>query len=362
MRGAISIVTNTPALGSTTGYLEGGYGTYDATHLQGALEFTPLDGVFGVRIVANYDRSDATFRNVQPGRPDANGGESYSGRIALRLDPSERVRIDLKAYGGRNDLRQSPFQPTATNTFTGYSRAGLSPNEVDLDHPGFRKDNAWGFLARGRFEASDELTLNLLTSYDGGSFSVDNDGDGTPADLLRYAPNSSTRQFNQEARATYSKGDVDLVVGGYFGTDTNRTRNLYTLFGFQQALGRPADPTGATGGFTIDQRFKQFRQSTAIFSQLDVKLSDHLAATAGLRYTWDKARFEDALSYFGGYKFEPLFYSVTDPANPGQPVRLRQAHDADRAGGRLRGPAGRRHVRAGSAEDRRRPSSLGQNV
>ncbi|MBA4354827.1 MAG: TonB-dependent receptor [Novosphingobium sp.] len=318
--GAISIVTRAPGLAGTEGYVEGGYGNYNAAHAQAALELTPVDGVLGIRAVANFDRSDANFRNVHPGAPDANGGKSYSGRVAVRIEPTDKLRVDLKAYGGRNNLHQSPFQPIGVNAFTGYSRAGLGFDEVDQDHPGYRRDNAWGFLARETYEASDNVTINALTSYDGGAFEVNNDGDGTPADLLPYNPTSRTRQFNQELRLNYAKDRVNLTVGAYYGTDTNWTRNRFAVFPFLEGLGAPADPTGQTGGFTIDQRFKQFRQSTAIFSQLDYTLTDHLSVSAGIRYTWDKAKLEDALAYLGDYHFNPLFYSVTDPAHCGSPV------------------------------------------
>ncbi len=148
-----------------------------------------------------------------------------------------------------------------------------------------------------------------------------------PTDLLQYKPASHTRQFNQELRANISTDRLDLVLGGYYGTDTTRTNNDFGFYFFWQELGAAPDITGATGGFSINQRYRQERRSTALFAQADYELTDQLTVTAGLRYTWDKSKLRDALSYFGDYDLQPIVYAVTDPANPGQPVPTRYGND-----------------------------------
>lgn len=318
--GAINIVTKAPDLSGSEGYVELGYGNFNAVHTQGAVEFTPVEDKVGIRIAGNFDRSDPMFDNVFPGGKDANGGRSYSGRVVVRLEPTDALRVDLKVYGGRNRLNQSPFQPKGINAFTGYSHAGLDYDQVNLNQIGHRNDSAWGFEAREAITLSDAVSVNILTSYDGGSFDVLNDGDGTPADLLIYHPTSRTRQFNQELRLNYTSGKINLTLGGYYGTDTNETAIQNGVFFFWDSLGQPVDFTGLTGGFSIDQRFKQVRRSTALFAQADYDLTEQLTVTAGLRYTWDKARFEDAIAYLGDYHYNPIFYTVTDPARYGSPV------------------------------------------
>src|SRR5690606_3979303 len=96
---------------------------------------------------------------------------------------------------------------------------------------------------------------------------------------------------------------------------------------FLRDLGAPPDVTGATGGFSINQRYIQDRRSTAIFAQADYKLTDQLTLTAGLRYTWDKSKLRNAHSYCGDYDYEPIVYTVTDPANYGQPVPTQYGKD-----------------------------------
>jgi iron complex outermembrane receptor protein len=332
--GAINIITRKPDLEGTNGYAEASYGTFNAVHLQGAVETTLVDDVLGLRVAANFDRTDPTFDNLIAGIPGPNGGKSFSGRALLRWKPSSRFDVLLKAYGSKDILTQGALHsigatPTGVNPLTGYSRAGLDFYDVEYGYRGRRRTNSYGVLGSIKFEASDNVTLYSLTSYDGGFFLVDNDADAQPLSLLNYNPTSHTRQFNQELRANMSFDRLDLVMGGYYGSDRTRTENFLGLYYFLRDLGAPADPTGATGGFSIVQNYTQDRQSKALFAQADYQLTDQLTVTGGLRYTWDKSQLRNALSYFGDYDFNPLVYTVTDPNNYGQPVpTLRESDGA----------------------------------
>lgn len=330
--GAINMITRKPDLSGSSGYVEASYGNYDTLHGQAALETTLVEDQLGIRIAANYDRNDPTFRNLIPGKPSPNGGTSYSGRVQLRWKPVPELDVLLKAYGSKDKLTQGALHsvgatPSGANPITGYTRDGLGFYEVEYGYAGKRRTNSYGFLGKISYEASDSLTLHSLTSYDGGYFLVDNDADAQPLSLLDYTPSSKTHQFNQELRANLSTDRLDLVLGAYYGTDTTRTNNNLGLYFFLRDLGAPPDVTGATGGFSINQRYTQDRRSTAIFAQADYKLTDQLTLTAGLRYTWDKSKLRNALSYFGDYDYEPIVYTVTDPANYGQPVPTQYGKD-----------------------------------
>lgn len=330
--GAINMITRKPDLSGSSGYVEASYGNYDTRHAQAALETTLVEDQLGVRISANYDHNDPTFRNLVANRPSPNGGTSYSGRAQLRWKPVPELDVLLKAYGSKDRLTQGALHSigataTGVNPITGYSRDGLGFYEVEYGYAGRRRTNSYGFLGKISYEASDSVTLHSLTSYDGGYFLVDNDADAQPLSLLDYTPSSKTHQFNQELRANISVDRLDLVLGAYYGTDTTRTNNNLGLYFFLRDLGAPADVTGATGGFSINQRYTQDRKSTAIFAQADYELTDQLTLTAGLRYTWDKSKLRDALSYFGDYDYQPIVYTVTDPANPGQPVPTQYGKD-----------------------------------
>ncbi|PKP71552.1 MAG: TonB-dependent receptor, partial [Alphaproteobacteria bacterium HGW-Alphaproteobacteria-5] len=178
--GAINMITRKPDLSGSSGYIEASYGNYDSRHAQAALETTLVEDRLGIRISANYDHNDPTFKNLIPNRPSPNGGTSYSGRIQLRWQPAPELDILLKAYGSKDKLTQGALHsigatPSGANPLTGYTRDGLDFYEVEYGHAGQRRTNSYGFLGKIAWEVSDSVTLNSLTSYDGGYFHVDND-------------------------------------------------------------------------------------------------------------------------------------------------------------------------------------------
>lgn len=323
--GAINIITRKPDLSGSNGYFEASYGNFNTAHVQGAMEVTPVEGELGVRVTANLDRNDPTFHNLINGVPSPNGGTSFSGRAEVRWKPNDQLDILIKGYGSKDHLTQGALHsigatPSGVNPITGYTSAGLPFYDVEYGYAGKRRTNSYGVLSKIQYRLSDAVTINSLTSYDGGYFLVDNDADAQPLSLLNYTPSSHTHQFNQELRANISTDRLELVAGGYYGSDTTNTNNDLGLYFFLRDLGRPADVTGATGGFSINQKYIQSRQSKAVFAQIDYKLTDHLTITAGLRYTWDTSQLRDALSYYGDYDYNPIVYTITDPVHPGQPL------------------------------------------
>ena len=329
--GAINIITKVPTLQDNGGYAEAGYGNFNAVHLQGAVEGAVVPDVLGVRFSMNFDRNDPKFNNLIPGQRDPDGGKSFAARLAVRIKPLDGLDINLKMYGSEDRLTQTALHavgtgPGGVNPLTGYSRADLGFYDVESGKLGFRESNSWGFLGRVSYDVSDALTVSSLTSYDGGYFAVRNDSGASPFELLDFYQQSTSRQFNQEVKATYSKGPVDLIVGGYYGRDTSTSDNRFEFYFFRRDQGLPADPTGANGGFTIFHHYKQVRTSKAVFAQLDFELSDHLAVTAGGRYTWDQARYEQGLAYIGDYAFNPIVYTVGADQS-GTPIPTKKGSD-----------------------------------
>jgi outer membrane receptor protein involved in Fe transport len=329
--GAINIITRVPTLDTNGGYAEAGYGNFNAVHLQGAVEGAVVPDVLGVRLSFNFDRNDPKFDNLIAGQPDPDGGKSVAARLAVRFKPTDRLDINLKVYGSEDRLSQAALHaigsgPGGVNPLTGYSRSGLDFYDVESGKLGFRETNSWGFLGRIAYEVSDALTLSSLTSRDGGYFAVRNDSGASPFQLLDFYQQSRSNQFNQELKAAYSKGGLDVIAGGYYGRDTSTADNRFEFYFFRRVPGQPADPTGANGGFTIFHHYKQVRVSKAVFTQIDYKLNDHWAVTAGGRYTWDKARYEQGLAYIGDYSFNPIFYTVAASQN-GTPIPTRKGSD-----------------------------------
>src|SRR5262245_12902634 len=64
--GAVNFITRQPGLEDANGNFTIGYGNYERKSVQGAVEFTPVTGVFGVRVAGTYVESDPFVKNVLP--------------------------------------------------------------------------------------------------------------------------------------------------------------------------------------------------------------------------------------------------------------------------------------------------------
>lgn len=89
--------------------------------------------------------------------------------------------------------------------------------------------------------------------------------------------------FNQELRLAYSDDRTNVQAGVYYGYDKDASDSKYWLF---------------DGAALVRQTYDQIRRSYAVFAQGDQKFGSHLSATLGLRYTVDRGRYQNYVSYF----------------------------------------------------------------
>ncbi|MFW2830088.1 TonB-dependent receptor [Sphingomonas sp. ID0503] len=280
--GAINFITKQPTLSGTQGYLQAGYGNYDTWSAQGAVETTVVEDQVGLRVAGNFEKGDGKFNNVFPGGRDPNSVNKLQGRASLRIRPGNGpLDIKLQVFGGRDRGTQAPVYGLLP------FRDGRSFYEVNENRVGLNKTSAYGATANIAYELSDALKLTSITNYGGGKQNLTQAADGSPLDVLDITWRSNFRQFSEEARLNYEGDSLKLVAGGFYGWDRTVTRNTFNIGG--------AIAPGVNGGF--DQTYRQVRRSYAIFAQGDYDLTSRLVATIGLRYTWDRSRYEDGRAY-----------------------------------------------------------------
>jgi iron complex outermembrane recepter protein len=276
--GAINFITKGASLDGNNGYLEGGYGNFDTWKAQGAIETTMVEDQLGLRVAGNYEKGDGQFHNVYPGGRDPNSVDTAQGRASLRIKPGGGpLDIKITAYAGRDRGTQAAvfgLQPF---------RQGLDFFQVNENRIGRNKTSAWGTSANISYEISPELKATSITSYDGGKQNLQQAADGSPLDVLDINWRSRFRQFSEEARLNYSGDRLNLVGGLVYGWDRTITDNTFDI-------GSAIAP-GVNGGFF--QHYRQVRRSYAAFAQGDYNLTSKLVVTLGLRYTADRARYED---------------------------------------------------------------------
>jgi len=280
--GTINFITREPGLDGSNGYVQLGYGNFDTFTLQAAGETTLAGDQVGVRAAINYAVGDGQFQNVYPGGKDPDSTDTLQGRFSVRIRPDgSPLDIKIVAYGGRNDPTQAPVFGLLPY------RQGLGFFQVDENRVGNNKTEAYGVSANVAYAVSPSLKLISITSYDGGEQNLQQAADGSPLDVLDINWKSRFQQFSEELRANYTSSLLNLIAGVYYGRDDTVTDNTFDI-------GSVLGP-GVNGGFF--QHFHEARQSYAIFAQGDVNLTQKLVLTLGLRYTADRAQYEDGSAY-----------------------------------------------------------------
>jgi len=319
--GAINFISRKPKLEGSNGYLEAGYGNFDHYSVDAAVESTLVDDMVGVRVAVGYDNHDGFNKNRFPGGHDLGSADSLRSRLSLRVRPSGTFDANLRLFLNRS----RPYQPGAAsigtlpggvNPLTGYSRRNLGFYEVESDRPVHNLIDSQGGALTLKWDAAPNLVIQSLTAYDTAKSDLGQDTEVSPISVIDTKYHTDYKEFSQEIRFTYNSGALKFQGGGYYGRDEIKVSNRYTVLRFLADLGIPADPTLAAGGIVIQQDYRQIRTSKAVFGQFDVSPTDRLTITAGLRYTWDTARYADGRASLNDFNLNPLVFTIGTPGSP----------------------------------------------
>lgn len=249
--GAISFFTRKPDLGEANGYLTAGYANYDTFTVQGAAEATLVPDILGVRVAGTFAKGDGWQRNVLPGNErDLGTTDTIGGRISIRFRPDPDLDINLKLYAAKDDpWGTAPYaggQLAGGQDALGYSRYDPQPflggrllrdNEVAVDRVGKNISKSKGIALNIKWDVSDQFSVTSITGYDTGDY-INNpdDCDGGPADLCSIGLTSTSKNFNQDLRFSYSNDRLDIIAGLYYGRDKVKSVNYPDFFGALRPL------------------------------------------------------------------------------------------------------------------------------
>ena len=342
--GAINFITRKPgndfgANGSVS------YGNYNAIRLDAGVDL-PLGETAAIRVAGFYDEHDGyvnhparaafnlrgfNFPAYAGGRSDDN--KAYGGRLSLRFEPAEGLRIDLAGeYAEREftpqafasaDLNGAGNGPTGNScgSAPGYTEVASSyrsaPNLFVLCVPnsttflnGFNRESyaapafglgklsqdTWALRGRRAYDIGDIGTLTYTGGYR--SFS------GTPGTMLTLPVNYrsfnwefETRTQSHELRLNGESGGVTYQIGGFYFKESVLSESMFnTTFG-------PNAVTLSYFGRDITS------DSKSLFAQVEVPLGEKLTAVGGLRYTDNhrKALYQNATPFGAGPPDPELF-------------------------------------------------------
>ncbi len=249
--GAISFFTRKPELRDSNGYVTAGYGNYQTFTLQGAAEATLVPDVLGVRIAGTFAEGDGWQRNVLPGNErDLGTTDTIGGRLSIRWQPDPDVDINLKLYAAKDDpWGTAPYaggQLAGRQDALGYSRFDPQPflggrllgeDEVAVDRIGRNVSKTQGVAFTVNWDVTDAFSITSITGFDTGDY-INNpdDCDGGPADLCSIGFTSTSKNFNQDLRFSYTNDSFDIIGGFYYGRDKVKTVNYPDFFGVLRPL------------------------------------------------------------------------------------------------------------------------------
>jgi iron complex outermembrane receptor protein len=301
------------------------YGRFNQAEIGGYVS-GPLSGTLSARVAARTEQRDDWQYSTT--RSDSAGQRNFNeARLLLDWKPDPGIRFELNVNGwkDRSDSQVAQFRrfvpqvaapASPTNPTGGYPPAyaalgayRAAPDDArasDWD-AGFdlrRDDSFFQTSLRSEFDLVDGLTLTSLSSYIRYKGSVPTDPDGTNYLDVQNTQVDDVNIVNQELRASYDRGSLKLLAGGYY-----QHAKLYED-GFAQIGGTNAFIAGVhnTGGDYINH---QKVDTYAGFGGVDVDLGHGLKLQGSARYTKQNRDYRGCARDDGNGSFALAFSRVS---------------------------------------------------
>jgi iron complex outermembrane receptor protein len=338
--GAIAVYLRKPSE-ETQGSASIAYGRFNFKEARGSVD-VPLSDKVLTQIAAFYNDDNGFVTNVA-NNEKLNDLTNYGARLAIRALASDQLTWDgsvnyLKSEGTNlfHEVCDSKNPGAIPNPCpgrwirSGYSGAGMPPASTLLigaapptnvpgtltgDKAGFEpqttKANTWIGISNFQYEVNEALTVNAITGYVRTEQNINFDlqsgrpgrGAANPG-LTGLSPftlgatgqphpygggftllqGAVTKQFTQEFKATGNLFDDRLkYVGGVYYFDETSNTDIGDVF-----------PLGGSNNAIIgrDQLVRNTTEAWAGYAQFDYSITEQLIATAGIRYTDERKRFE----------------------------------------------------------------------
>ncbi|MFA6311118.1 MAG: TonB-dependent receptor [Sterolibacterium sp.] len=276
--------------------------------LRGMLNLPIADGVAALRATVSSNKDPSWIDAPDLGKKDVNTAKQTDGRLALRLTPNSKLKIDASLWHQQSDTahngnQTSPgiYSPPALGAVAGFGVAPIANGQINTDS---RSGNLGNLTINYDFGGA---SLVSATSYSKQNldFVVDVRDTihlgllamGVPAGAIPAVTpgavglNTRTRTLDmtsQELRLV-SNGDrrFNWTVGAYF---KKLDRHVHNNWRFVVPALKLTDDSVVVSDTTSD--------SKAFFGEGDWKLTETVTLTAGLRsYTDDRSATADVKNY-----------------------------------------------------------------
>jgi iron complex outermembrane receptor protein len=334
--GAINFITRKPGDKFAVN-ASAAYGNYNQVNLEAGVDI-PFAEIGGIRVSGIYNDRDGYFSHAAtPFAPAAKSGseKNTAGRVSLRLDPTNALKINLAAERATRDYVNGAYGTVDLNsggngpTGPGCNAPGfvqVAPNYPEtlcipkntnfLDSQdrssfgqplfgvgGYTQDST---AVRGRiaYEFSTAATLTYVGGYrdSGGS-----GHQGLPVVYQAYTFQDDTKTQSHELRLNGDIGRVTYQFGGFYFKEKLAGE---TGFWVPLAVGPTGPQFDPPPGGSFLSYFGRYvdSESKSVFGQAEIPAGDQFKVVGGLRYTNNKrsAVFKNG-SLFGAFP-PPYFF------------------------------------------------------
>ncbi|NPA36948.1 MAG: TonB-dependent receptor [Chlorobi bacterium] len=274
MGGLINITTS-PVLDQKVMTLGVDYGNYN--RLKTVLHYnTPVTDKLSMSIDGAYTRSDGFFTNTYLNNsPDSYN--LYSGRLKIKYDVSEKLKINFVASYEKNDENGYPYAIYDTTTQT---RSDINYNEKS-----FYNRDLFSTGANIKYDASSFI-LTSSTSYQYLKDEQAIDQDFTPKDLFFVDQNRKHHTIVQEFTIKSKNESRINWIGGVFGFLQNKDKDVDVFYGDDAV-----EMYHLPGPITKYKTYSQPTTGAAAYGQVSIPFH-RFNFTAGIRLDYERDDME----------------------------------------------------------------------
>lgn len=328
LSGTLRYISNQPKLGVSESVGELTLSSISEGSTGGSFKYAgniPMGTTAALRVAAYYTGYGGYIDAVQPNlrlNEDVNSGNRFGGRVAFRVEPSDRLtitprilyqKVDMDGWNRVDEynILANPFTTSRPAVNLGNRRQFIQLDEVFTDE----------FLLGDLNIAYDfgGATLTSITSYTDRDVLVIRDAGALTSSItggsIGLAENIYTidsplddatqaQGFTQEVRLSGSRAGFDWVTGLFYGSSTRDYGQSLLVSGFETLSGIP---TAGTKGAARDVLYfsdlsYDFKQ-LALFGEVTLAITNRLDVTGGVRY-YDFE--EDRTQTFDGIFADPI--------------------------------------------------------
>lgn len=240
----------------------------------------PISDTLAARVAFNTDHRDSFYDITGPYTGD-DGVHTFSGRFSLLWEPTSDLSVLWKTDLNYLDLSAYPADPVlATN----------DEFEITANAELAALDRFARTVLEVNYEFDGGTTFRSVTGYQQGSTLYRGDLDGTSAGNWTFRDYVTEDIFSQEFNLiSPDTGRLSWILGVYYQTDE------YEFPPGQYLVGVPA------GSVFSEYRFDGTtpKETTAVFGQISLDLTDSLQLQIGARYAHASAEHDLRFSQYG---------------------------------------------------------------